>query len=171
MSEDPQSAGSEPVTSVVGRLLQHIVALLEARVDLTRQEMRAALRDVAISLFLLVAALALVLLMIPVAVAVLVLVLAQVLPVWLATAIVLGVMLTIVAVLLIVARLRLRKRRLTVLAGLREDWRGNRQVLGRERRHPGSTTRRGMINKAGRVAPTLGWCCGKWGNRRSRKMP
>ena len=133
MSEDPQSAGSEPVTSVVGRLLQHIVALLEARVDLTRQEMRAALRDVAISLFLLVAALALVLLMIPVAVAVLVLVLAQVLPVWLATAIVLGVMLMIVAVLLIVARFRLRKRRLTVLAGLREDWRAIRQALERQR--------------------------------------
>src|SRR3989442_1443208 len=56
MSEEPQSAGSDPVTSVVGRLLQHIVALLEARVDLTRQEMRAALRDVAISLFLLVSA-------------------------------------------------------------------------------------------------------------------
>src|SRR2546428_6324934 len=125
MSEDPQSAGSEPVTSVVGRLLQHIVALLEARVDLTRQEMRAALRDVAISLFLLVAALALVLLMIPVAVAVLVLVLAQVLPVWLATAIVLGGKLTIVAVLLIVARLRLRKRRLPVLAGPPEDSRAN----------------------------------------------
>src|SRR5436309_11599831 len=54
MSEEPQSSGSEPVTSVVGRLLQHIVALLEARVDLTRQEMRASLRDVAIALFLLI---------------------------------------------------------------------------------------------------------------------
>src|SRR5437773_47178 len=58
MSEEPQSSGSEAVTSVVGRLLQHIVALLEARVDLTRQEMRASLRDVAIALFLLIAALA-----------------------------------------------------------------------------------------------------------------
>ena len=61
MSEEPQSSGSEPVTSVVGRLLQHIVALLEARVDLTRQEMRASLRDVAIALFLLIAGLALLL--------------------------------------------------------------------------------------------------------------
>src|SRR5438093_57243 len=59
MSEEPQSSGSEPVTSVVGRLLQHVVALLEARVDLTRQEMRASLRDVAIALFLLIAGLAL----------------------------------------------------------------------------------------------------------------
>ena len=42
-------------------------------------------------------------------------------------------MLTIVAVLLIVARLRLRKRRLTVLAGLREDWRAIRQALERQR--------------------------------------
>src|SRR5256712_11735758 len=132
MSEDPQSAGSEPVTSVVGRLLQHIVALLEARVDLTRQEMRTALRDVAISLFLLVSALALVLLMIPVAVAVLVLALAQGLPTWLATAIVLGVMLAIVTVLLIVARLRLRKRPLTGLGGLREDRRGSTPALGGE---------------------------------------
>src|SRR2546428_531792 len=70
MGEEPQSSGSEPVTSVVGRLLQHIVALLEARVDLTRQEMRASLRDVAIALFLLIAGLALLLLMIPVLVAV-----------------------------------------------------------------------------------------------------
>src|SRR2546428_12401656 len=156
MSEDPQSAGSDPVTSVVGRLLQHIVALLEARVDLTRQEMRAALRDVAISLSLLVSALALVLLMIPVAVAVLVLVLAQVLPVWLATAIVLGVMLMIVAVLLIVARFRLRKRRLTVLAGLREDWRAERPAVagpGRRRGHPP----RGALREHGRgLAPRRG---------------
>src|SRR5439155_1676463 len=84
---------SEAVTSVVGRLLQHIVALLEARVDLTRQEMRASLRDVAIALFLLIAALALVLLMIPVLVGVLILVLAQVVAPWLATAIVLAGML------------------------------------------------------------------------------
>src|SRR3989454_11412978 len=149
MSEDPQSAGSEPVTSVVGRLLQHLVALLEARVDLTRQEMRAALRDVAISLFLLVAALALVLLMIPVAVAVLVLVLAQVLPTWLATAIVLGVMLAIVTVLLIVARLRLRKRRLTVLAGLREDWRAIRPAVGAERLRRGDPPEGALRNCAG----------------------
>src|SRR5438552_16192745 len=77
MSEEPQSSGSEAVTSVVGRLLQHIVALLEARVDLTRQEVRALLRDVAIALFLLMVALALVLLTIPVLVGVLILVLAQ----------------------------------------------------------------------------------------------
>src|SRR2546425_3173331 len=153
MSEEPQSAGSDPVTSVVGRLLQHIVALLEARVDLTRQEMRAALRDVAISLFLLVSALALVLLMIPVAVAVLVLVLAQVLPVWLATAIVLGVMLMIVAVLLIVARFRLRKRRLTVLAGLREDWRAIRPAVERERGRRGGPAERGVGDRGRRVQP------------------
>src|SRR2546428_4307318 len=156
MSEEPQSAGSDPVTSVVGRLLQHIVALLEARVDLTRQEMRAALRDVAISLSLLVSALALVLLMIPVAVAVLVLVLAQVLPVWLATAIVLGVILTIVAVLLIVARFRLRKRRLTVLAGLREDWRAVPQAFERQRWSRVHPTRSALRKHARRIQPSFG---------------
>src|SRR5437867_3409149 len=62
MSEEPQSSGSEAVTSVVGRLLQHIVALLEARADVTRQEMRAALRDVAIALFSLIVSRALLLL-------------------------------------------------------------------------------------------------------------
>src|SRR5206468_3530606 len=110
MSEEPQSSGSEAVTSVVGRLLQHIVALLEARVDLTRQEMRASLRDVAIALFLLIAGLALLLLMIPVLVAVLILVLAQVVAPWLATAIVLAGMLAIAAVLLLVGRRRRRRR-------------------------------------------------------------
>src|SRR3989475_1433644 len=153
MSEEPQSAGSDPVTSVVGRLLQHIVALLEARVDLTREEMRGALRDVAISLFLLVSALALVLLMIPVAVAVLVVVLAQVLPVWLATAIVLGVMLMIVAVLLIVARFRLRKRPLTVLAGLREDWRAVRPGLDGPRESRGGPTQTALCNVGSRLWP------------------
>src|SRR2546428_1588120 len=162
MGEGPQSAGSEPVTSVVGRLLQHIVALLEARVDLTRQEMRTALRDVAISLFLLVSALALVLLMIPVAVAVLVLVLAQVLPTWLATAIVLGVMLAIVTVLLIVARLRLRKRRLTVLAGLREDWRAVPPAVGRHGWSPGDPTRGGLAQLARGLHPDLGAHARTW---------
>src|SRR5712692_184931 len=134
LTVDPESSGSESITGVVGRLLQNIVALLEARVDLTRQEVRAALRDVAIALFLLVAALALILLIIPVAVAVLVLVLVQAqVPAWLATAIVLAMMLAVVAVLLVVARLRLRKRRLAFLAGLREDWRGIRQALERQR--------------------------------------
>jgi undecaprenyl pyrophosphate phosphatase UppP len=132
---DRESPESEPVTSVVGRLLQHIVALIEARADLTRQEMRAALRDVAIALFLLVSALALVLLMIPVAVAVLILVLAQVLPTWLATVTVLAVMLAVAAVLLLVARFRLRKRkrRLTFLTGLWEDLRIIWKSLERQR--------------------------------------
>ncbi len=109
MSEEPQSSGSEPVTSVVGRLLQHIVALLEARVDLTRQEMRASLRDVAIAL------------------------LAQVVAPWLATAIVLAGMLAIAAVLLLVGRLRLRRRPFAFFAGLREDWRLIRRALERQR--------------------------------------
>lgn len=133
MSEEPQSGDSEPVTSVVGRLLQHFIALLEARVDLTRQEMRASLRDVAIALFLLIAALALVLLMIPVLVAVLILVLAQVLPPWQATVIVLAGMLIIAAILLLVARLRLRRRPFAFFAGLREDWRLIRRALERQR--------------------------------------
>lgn len=133
MSQEPQPSGSESVTSVVGRLLQHIVALLEARVDLTRQEMRASLRDAAIALILLVAALVLALLMIPVLVAVLILVLAQVVAPWLATAIVLAGMLAIAAILLLVARLRLRKRPLAFFAGLREDWRLIRRALERQR--------------------------------------
>jgi len=116
------AAGSESMTGIVGRLLHNVVALIEARAELTRQEMRTALRDVAIALLLLVAALALVLLMVPVAVAVLILVLAQILPAWLATAIVLAVMVAAVAVLVLVARLRLRRRRWTFLSGLREDW-------------------------------------------------
>ncbi len=130
---DPESSGSESITGMLGRLLHNIVALLEARADLTRKEMRTALRDVAIALLLLVGALALVLLMVPVAVAVLILVLAQILPPWLATAIVLVVMVAAVAVLVLVARLRLRRRRWTFLTGLREDWRAIRQALERQR--------------------------------------
>lgn len=137
MAVDPES-GSESITGVLGRLLHNIVALLEARADLTRKEMRTALRDVAIALFLLVGALALVLLMVPVAVAVLILVLAQILPPWLATAIVLVLMVGVVAVLVLVARLRLRRRPWwTFLGGLREDWRAIwnafRQALERPR--------------------------------------
>ncbi len=131
MGHDP--AGPESTIGVIGRLLQHIAALVEARADLTQQEVRAALRDVAIALFLLVAALALVLLMVPVAVAVLILALTQVVPVWLATAIVLAAMVLVIAVLVLAARLRLRRRRLTFLNGLREDWRLIRQALERQR--------------------------------------
>src|SRR5436309_15842972 len=109
MSEEPQSSGSEAVTSVVGRLLQHIVALLEARVDLTRQEMRASLRDVAIALFLLIARPPSLLLLIPVVVEVLILVLAQGVAPWLASAIVLAGMLAIAAELQRVGRLGLRQ--------------------------------------------------------------
>src|SRR5947208_16555207 len=119
MSEEPQSSGSEAVTSVVGRLLQHIVALLEARVDLTRQEMRASMRDVAIALFLLIAALALVLLMIPVVVGVLILDLAQAVAPWLATAIALPGMLALPAVPRPAARLRPHMRPVASAAGLR----------------------------------------------------
>src|SRR5205809_7118358 len=90
MSEEPQSSGSEAVTSVVGRLLQHIVALLEARVDLTRQEMRASLRDGAIALFLLIARLALALLVIALLVALAILVLAHVVAALLAAVLVLA---------------------------------------------------------------------------------
>lgn len=130
---DPESSGSEPVTGIIGRLLQRIAALLEARVDLTRQEIRTALRDIIILLLLLVAAVALVLLIVPVAVAVLVLVLAQVWPAWLATAVVLAGLIVIAAVLLLVARFRWRKRRLTFLVSLREDWQAIKQALGRSR--------------------------------------
>lgn len=130
---DPESTGSESFIGTIGRLLQNIVALVEARADLTREEVRAALRDIAIALFLLVAALALVLLMVPVAVAVLILALAQVVPAWQATAIVLAVMAVVITALVLVARLRLRRRRLTFLNGLREDWRVIRQALERQR--------------------------------------
>ncbi len=131
--EKSEKSDQESVSGIIGRLLQHIVALLEARMDLTRQEIRGALRDVGISLLLLVAALSLLLLMIPIAVAVLILVLAQILAPWLATAIVLVIMVAVVATLVLVARIRLKRRRLNFLTSLREDWKAIRQALERQR--------------------------------------
>ncbi len=133
MTVEPETPSQESVSGIVSRLLQHITALLEARMDLTRQEIRGALRDVAIALLLLVAALSLVLLMVPIAVAVLILVLAQILAPWLASAIVLVIMVAVVTTLVLVARLRLRRRRLNFLHSLREDWRAIRQALDRQR--------------------------------------
>jgi len=43
------------------------------------------------------------------------------------------VMAVVIAGLVLVARLRLRRRRLTFLNGLREDWRVIRQALERQR--------------------------------------
>src|SRR5713101_5270080 len=125
--EKSEKSDQESVSGIIGRLLQHIVALLEARMDLTRQEIRGALRDVGISLLLLVAALSLLLLMIPIAVA------AQILAPWLATAIVLVIMVAVVATLVLVARIRLKRRRLNFLTSLREDWKAIRQALERQR--------------------------------------
>lgn len=131
--DKPEKSEQESMTGILSRLLQHIVALLEARVDLTRQEIRGALRDVAITLVLLVAALSLIALTVPIAVVVLVLILAQVLPSWMATAIVLVLMVAVVAILVLVARMRLKRRRLNFLTNLREDWKAIRQALERQR--------------------------------------
>src|SRR5712692_10590866 len=134
--EKSEKSDQESVSGIIGRLLQHIVALLEARMDLTRQEIRGALRDVGISLLLLVAALSLLLLMIPIAVAVLILVLAQILAPWLATAIVLVIMVAVCARLVLVARIRRKRRRLNFLTSLRQDGKAIRQALERPRRRP-----------------------------------
>jgi membrane protein YdbS with pleckstrin-like domain len=121
----------EPLGTVISRLLQQLVALLELRVRVTRDEVRAVVRDLLAAAILLAVALILLLLMVPVAVAVVILVLAAVLPPWLATALVLAAMMVVVVVLGALARVRLRRRRLTLLQDLREDWRAIRQMLQR----------------------------------------
>ncbi|MDR7402422.1 MAG: phage holin family protein [Armatimonadota bacterium] len=129
MDREPERP--EPLSTLLVRLLQQAGALLDARLRLTRAEARAWLRDLAAAAVLLAIALALLLLMVPVAVAVLILVLAEVLPPWLATAVVLAAMAVVIVVLAAVARGRLRRRRPTLLQDLREDWRAIRRMLER----------------------------------------
>ncbi len=129
MEQPPEH--SEAVGTVLTRLLQQVGALLEARLRLARADARALARDLVTAVILLVAAAILLLLMVPVAAAVLILVLAEVLPAWLATAVVLAAMAAVAVVLVAAARVRLRRRRLTLLQDLREDWRAIRQMLER----------------------------------------
>lgn len=122
---------TESLVARVVRLTQNVAALLRTRVELTQQEVRLAGRDLIISLIAVLIALLLVLLAVPVAIAMLILALAQVLPPWLATGAVLLAMLAVVGGLLLVARAHLRRPRLTLLTGLKEDWRTIREHLER----------------------------------------
>lgn len=127
---DTGSGGSSGgVGAVATRLLQHLVALLQARADLMRREVRGVLRGLALAAGALLAALMLLLLLIPVAAATLILLLAQVVAPWIATGVVLLVMVLVAAGLVIFARVMLRRRRLTLLQGLQEDWQAIRRGL------------------------------------------
>lgn len=127
---DTGSGGSpDGVGAVATRLLQHLVALVQARADLMRREVHGVVRGVALAAGALLAALVLLLLLIPVAVATLILLLAQVVAPWIATGAVLLLMALVAAGLVVFARIMLRRRRLTLLRGLQEDWQAIRHGL------------------------------------------
>lgn len=120
---------SETVASRLTRLLQNILALLQARLELTGQETRAAVRDLTTGAVLFLIALVLALLAVPLAVTIAILLLALVVPVWAAAGLVLLGMLISAGVLVLLARLRFRHPRMTLLRGLREDWQMIRAFL------------------------------------------
>jgi membrane protein YdbS with pleckstrin-like domain len=120
---DTGSGGSTgSAGTVFTRLMHHLLALLEARVQLTRREVRAAARDVVLAGWALLAAMTITLLLIPVAVATMVLLLAHVVAPWIATGAVLLAMMLAAGGLFLFARSKLRRRRLTLWRGFQEDW-------------------------------------------------
>lgn len=123
------SEGTDGGGPRVRRLIQNIVALLRARLMQARQETRDALRRMAVGAALGLIALVVALLMLPLLVAMLVLLLAQVLPAWLATAVILLAMLAAAGVLLLLARRRLRWAGPHLWRDLREDWQVIRRRL------------------------------------------
>lgn len=124
---------NESVGARLARLVQNILALLQARLDLARQEARGAVRDLVTGAVLLLIALVLAVLAVPLAVATAVLLLALVVPAWAAAGLVLLAILVGAGILALLARLRLRRPRVTLLRGLREDWQMIRTFL--EGRH------------------------------------
>lgn len=115
-------SGAESISTRVMRLLQNILALLQTRLELTRQEARDGVRDLVMAAGLLLVALVLAVLAVPLAVATGILLLLLVVPAWVASGLVLMGMLISAGVLVLLARVRFRRPRVTLLRALREDW-------------------------------------------------
>lgn len=121
--------GADGVRARAGRLAQNVAALLRARVLQARAETRSTVRRLLTGVLLGVIALVLALLAIPLLLATLILALAQILPAWLAAAVILVTMLVASAALVVLARRRLRWTGPRLAADLREDWQAIRRRL------------------------------------------
>lgn len=113
---------TESIRTVVRRLASNIAAMLQTYTLLAGQETRATVRDIATGVLFLGVAAVLGVLVLAMTVVVAVLALSVVLPPWLAAAVVLDLTAIIMVLLLLIARWRLRGRRLRKLAqALKED--------------------------------------------------
>lgn len=113
---------TESIRTVVRRLASNIAAMLQTYALLAGQETRATVRDIATGVLFLGVAAVLGVLVLAMTVVVAVLALSVVLPPWLAAAVVLDLTAIIMVLLLLIARWRLRGRRLRKLAqALKED--------------------------------------------------
>ncbi len=120
------------MSSVAGRLTrlrQNIAALVRLRLLQARREANDTVRSVLISLVMILVAFVLTLFAIPLLLTALILALAQVMPAWLAAAIVLIAALIIAAAFLWSAQRRIRRKRIRVLDDLRADWQAIRRRL------------------------------------------
>lgn len=132
MSTPPDGAQMKAGTRV-GRIAQNVLALLRLRLGDAQQEAKGTLRRFVIGIILALVAVIIVLLAVPLLVTTLVLALAQYLPAWLAMAIILASMLVLAAVLLLVARSRLRWKGIRLPQDLKADWEAIRARLEEER--------------------------------------
>lgn len=113
---------TESIRTVVRRLASNIAAMLQTYALLAGQETRATVRDIATGVLFLGVAAVLGVLVLAMTVVVAVLALSVVLPPWLAAAVVLDLTAIIMVLLLLIARWRLRRRRLRKLTqALKED--------------------------------------------------
>lgn len=113
---------TEATPVILRRLASNIVTMLQTYALLAGQETRATVRDIATGLLFLGVAAVLGVLVLAMTVVVAVLALSVVLPPWLAAAVVLDLTAIIMVLLLLIARWRLRGRRLRKLAqALKED--------------------------------------------------
>lgn len=117
----------------LGRLWEHLAALLVLRLRQAQGDARAAARRITMGIIFGMVAVVLLLLALPLVVTTAILALAIVMPAWLAALVVVGLMLLIVAVLLLLARARLRWAGMSVIQDLRADWQAIRRRVGEER--------------------------------------
>lgn len=113
---------TEATPVILRRLASNIAAMLQTYALLAGQETRATVRDITTGVLFLGVAAVLGVLVLAMTVVVAVLALSVVLPPWLAAAVVLDLTAIIMVLLLLIARWRLRGRRLRKLAqALKED--------------------------------------------------
>ncbi len=129
MSTAPNGSWETMIPRVV-RLLQNILALFRTRVDLTKREAQAIVRNMAVGVIYSGVAVLLLAIALTIAIVTLVLALAMWLPAWEATGIVAVALLLIAGMLFFLARRRFARRRSgRLLDGLRDDWKTIRDHL------------------------------------------